>query len=215
MHSLLTAQELCPGDVLLCRGSSKKKVSVGQKIREVTGSKYTHAAIYIGDGHVVEANPSLFAGVRENRVEDLIHRYSHVAVTRQQDAWPPFRVTAMKTFAKRVVETGAKYNLAGLFKFTKEKQAHATKLMRKIEAYFSGQLQPDSPEKQAYFCSEFVADCLVASGFISPSAAIVFKTSTYASGDLGRDGAFGSYIGYLSACENYEFPEDDDFYSCV
>ena len=56
-----------------------------------------------------------------------------------------------------------------------------------------------------------MADCFVATGFIDPSAAVVYKSNVTSPGSLGRDPTFGTFLGYVSVVPNYSVPDSDEF----
>ncbi len=55
-------------------------------------------------------------------------------------------------------------------------------------------------DKSRYFCSELVADCFVITGFVEPSAAVVYKPNATSPGALGRDPTFGIFVDILLPC---------------
>lgn len=204
-RKLLTLGDLQAGDVLLCYGDGK----IARKIEAKTDSKYTHAAICTTSVQAVEAG---LGGIEKADVAEIVSRYPFVAVFRQPDAWSEERVMAMNRFVDQVVDSQLKYNLQGIRDFVDKKRSHQMSLHDKLTAYFEGDLEPDAYQKEEYFCSELVADCFAATGFIHPSAAMLYKSDTYSPGDLGRDPTFGTFVGYLSADEDCVIPEDDEFY---
>ncbi len=192
------------GDVLLCYGEGKK----GNKITKKTNSDYSHAAICYSAGEVVESGGGF---VQKVPLAEVVSHYSHVAVFRNYVAWSSQKVAAMNIFLDNVIASKCKYNMIGVLKFVRNKEEHELTLPEKIEAYFRGSHEPDSFSKEKYFCSELVADCFAASGFLDPSAAVVFKSDTYAPGDLGREVTFGTFVGYLTFGDASDIPEDDEF----
>jgi len=205
--------ELISGDVLLCHIDASL---IAQQIEKATGSKYSHAAIYYGDGFVAESliKEGLGKGqIVKNAIRDVISRYDHIAVIRQPDAWCSEQsIAGLKLFIDKTIENGAKYNLGGIFSFTKRKELHETNVHQKLVDFFANESIPISPNKENYFCSEFVADCFIATGFIQPSAAILFQSDTYSPGDLGKEPTFGTFFGYLTNNPSYEVKEEDYYY---
>ena len=196
------------GDVLLCY--KKGKVDpVGKKITKVTDSDYVHAAICIDSTTAAESLVS--GGVKNSPVKVLVCRYDHVAVFRQPDAWSQARVATLNYFINAIINSGAKYNLSGVAKFRKKKELHDKTIQEQLESFFNGQATPDPSFKGQYFCSELVADCFVATGFIQPSAAVLYRSSTTSPGALGRGPTFGTFYGYISCAKDYEVPESDEF----
>lgn len=203
--------ELRPGDVLLCFKDAKFDVA-GKLIAHVTKSDYTHAAICINQCTAAESLVS--AGVRRTRTHDLVQRYDHVAVFRQPDAWQSAEsVQALNTFIDSVIESGAKYNLREVATFSRRQDVHQLSLTEQLQEFFKGDLAPSPTEKGSYFCSELVADCFVATGFIQPSAAVVYRSNVTSPGALGRDPTFGTFVGYVSVAPNYTVPTTDEFFN--
>ena len=205
---IIDQTSLIGGDIILCYGDGKKDL-IAKGIEKVTGSKYKHAAICIDTTSAAESGMS---GVKKESIKDIIKRYSHVAIFRQPDAWNQDRVNALKLFIDKTIETGAKYNFKGITSFSKNKSEHDKSIYQKLDSYFKGDLKSDAHEKGNYFCSELVVNCLTATGFISPSAAVLYKGDTFAPVDLGKDPTFGTFFGFIIPKNNYQIPETDDFY---
>jgi hypothetical protein len=208
---IMRASELRAGDVLLCY-EDKKIDPVGKSITRVTDSDYTHAAICISASLSAEA--TVFGGVTKVQVEALIKRYDHIAVFRQPDAWnSPERVQALNTFIDSLVTSGAKYNLRDVVNFKGSSENHQRSLTDQLHAYFDGTYTPTPIEKDRYFCSELVASCFVFTGFIDPSAAVVYQANVISPGALGRDPTFGTFYGYVSSVPDYAVPTTDEFFN--
>ncbi len=208
---LLTTNELRAGDVLLCYKDAKLD-PVGKGITHVTNSEYTHAAICIDSCTAAES--VVTGGVTKVKVQDLAKRYDHVAVFRQPDAWrPPKRVKALNDFINSIIASKAKYNLRDVVTFKKRNKVHQFSLTKQLHAFFQGTFSPDPVEKGSYFCSELVVDCFVVTGFIEPSAAVVYKSNVTSPGALGRDATFGTFCGYVSVIPNYSVPATDEFFN--
>lgn len=208
---MMRDSELRAGDVLLCY-EDKKIDPIGGGITRATGSEYTHAAICISSSVATEA--TVLGGVSKIEIEDLIKRYDHVAVFRQPDAWkPPERIQAMNAFIDSVVASKAKYNLRDVATFKKRSEVHQLSLTDQLHAFFNGTYAAAPIEKGSYFCSELVASCFVVTGFIEPSAAVVYKSNVTSPGALGRDPTFGTFCGYVSSVPNYSVPATDEFFN--
>ncbi len=68
------------GDVILCTGKAgDKKDPVGASIKAVTGSKYAHAAIYLGDDTIAEA--VIGDGVRKKDFKELLDKYGYIRIS--------------------------------------------------------------------------------------------------------------------------------------
>lgn len=208
---MVSISELRAGDVLLCYKDAKLDL-IGKGITQATKSEYTHAAICIDSCTAAESMP--LGGVSKVKVQDLVKRYDHVAVFRQPDAWyPPERIKAMNTFIDSIIASGAKYNLRDVVTFKKRSDIHQLSLTDQLYAFFNGTLIPAPVEKGSYFCSELVANCFVVTGFIEPSAAVVYKSNVTSPGALGRDATFGTFYGYISVKPNYSVPVTDEFFN--
>lgn len=209
--NMVSISELRAGDVLLCYKDAKLD-PIGKGITHVTNSEYTHAAICIDSCTAAES--TVLGGVAKVKVQDLVKRYDHVAVFRQPDAWrPPERVQAIKAFIDSIIASGAKYNLRDVVTFKKRSEVHQLSLTEQLHAFFNGTYVPAPIEKGSYFCSELVADCFVVTGFIEPSAAVVYKSNVTSPGALGRDPTFGTFYGYVSVTPNYSVPVTDEFFN--
>lgn len=95
--------------------------------------------------------------------------------------------------------------------FQDQRLAHEDHLHQKIEEFFDGTRQAPNVIKVSYFCSELVAAAYIASGFIEPSAAVIYDPSVLAPGHLAQDFTFGVFCGYVIPYENYVIPTDDEF----
>jgi len=205
----ISISKLRAGDILLCY-KDEKFDPAGMAITRATGSEYTHAAICIGSGNAAESTVS--NGVTKTGLQSLVQRYDHVAIFRQPDAWRPAeRIQALMTFIDSIIASKAKYNLRDVVTFRNRREVHELTLHDQLHAFFAGNLVPSPAEKGSYFCSELVADCFVASGFIDPSASILYKSDVTSPGALGRDPTFGTFYGYASNLPNYKIPVTDEF----
>ena len=207
----ISAEQLCADDVILCYKDKKIDV-IGSRIQKVTDSAYTHAAICIGSGQAAE---SKIWGVKISDIRDLASRYDHVAIFRQPHAWSVDRIKTLRLFVKSFVSKGVKYNFSGVLKFRQQRNEHEQTLPEQLNAFFEGTLDPPQTEKRRCFCSELVVDCFVKTGFIKPSAAVVYKSNVTSPGALGRDPTSGTFYGYLSYVENYQIPETDEFFNAT
>jgi len=210
MLELLPVKSLCAGDILLCYSDGKWDI-IGDAIDRVTGSRYGHAAIYLGKGLVLES--TVVEGVAKLKVQDLLQRYEHVAVFRQPDAWTKENLELLNEFAKKVLSSDAYYNLSGIMKYVRVEAKHRTAVMRELELFFAGKSVPLPTLKKKYFCSELVVACFIAVGFITPSAAIFYRSDTFSPVKLANDATFGTFVGYASHNKDHEVSEDDEFYN--
>ncbi|WP_305829405.1 YiiX/YebB-like N1pC/P60 family cysteine hydrolase [Photobacterium leiognathi] len=209
MSKMLKNKDLQSGDVVLCYKNGKFD-ALGKAIKKVTKSDYVHAGIFIGDNIVAE---SMTSGLTTETLDNVLKRYDHVAIFRRHDAWDDSRVRLLKYFVEKMLESKCKYNFSGVFNFKSAKEEHQMTLTEQLENYFDGSCVQASPIKDKYFCSEFVADCFIVTGFIDPSAAVLYSSSVIAPGDIGRDATFGYFLGYLSSDSQYGVPKEDEFYN--
>ncbi|HHP0473008.1 TPA: YiiX/YebB-like N1pC/P60 family cysteine hydrolase [Vibrio harveyi] len=209
MSKILNKNVLQTGDIILCYKNGKFD-ALGKAIQSVTKSEYVHAGIYLGDNIVAE---SMTSGLAKENLNNVLQRYDHVAIFRRHDAWDEGRVRLLKYFVEKMLESKCKYNFSGVFNFKGAKEEHQQTLTKQLEDYFNGDCVQISPIKENYFCSEFVVDCFVVTGFIEPSAAVLYNSTVTAPGDLGRDATFGYFLGYLSSDSQYDIPENDEFYN--
>lgn len=208
MSKILNKVDLKPGDVVLCYKNGKFDV-VGKIIKKITESDYVHAGIYIGNNIVAE---SMTSGLAKENLDRVLARYDHVAIFRRHDAWNKRRVRLLELFVDMMVKSQCKYNISGALNFHKLKLEHQSTLIERLDDYFIKNHTPESPIKEKYFCSEFVVDCFIATGFIDSSAAVLYNPTVISPGDLGRDVTFGYFLGYLSSDDKYEVPSEDEFY---
>jgi uncharacterized protein YycO len=206
MAKLISTKELRAGDVLLCLPA--KLGAVGKQIKNVTGSPYTHAAIYLGDNQVGDATAT---GVGFRPVLNLIRQYQHIAVMRNPDAWSRRNTQILRSFILELHGQGTSYNYGGVVRFRRNKTQQQESQLCLLREYFSN---PSDRKKvnlsdAPYFCSELIVACFLKTGFIDEAAAIVLHPSNFAPGDLAIDLAFGALVGYLSEKSNYQVPPTD------
>lgn len=196
-----------PGDFILC--SLKEPGRAGRIVANVCRSKYTHAAICYDSTIAVHAT---LGGVEFINLSDLLALCAIAAVFRNPIAWAPKQILNLQHFLTEVASDNREYNKLKRDQFTGIIEEHMQSLLAKAKAYFiSGQDESDNPRKSAYTCSELVASCFIASGFIEPSAATQFKPVTYCPGDLGKETVFGYLLGYYVSSDSDSVPADDDF----
>ncbi len=187
---IVSVSELRAGDVLLCYGAAKLD-PISKVITQVTNSNYTHAAICIDSYTAAES--TLLGGVAKVK-------------SSQQ------RVQAMNTFIDTIIASKAMYNLCDVVAFKERSEVHQLSLNEQVKAFFDGAYLSVPVVKGSYFCSELVVSCFVITGFIDPSAAVVFNAKVTSPGDLGRDPVYGTFYGYVTALPNYSVPVSDEFY---
>jgi hypothetical protein len=223
MQTDLHPSQLEPGDVLLCRGNTtgvSPAAYVRGEISIASSSPYTHAAIFLGGGEVVDARVA--EGIRVRPLPALIAESDYVAAIRQPDVWSADRVEKLRSFARKLHEMGMKYNIdafrAYVFKPTLDKklawesyqEAHRATIMDRIEAIFSGETVDPPPDPfRKYFCSELVVSVFELVGFLGRGAGEIYNAAYMAPGDLVRDCTFGFLVGYMAKEAPRPVPADD------
>lgn len=195
-------RELIAGDVLLCNS-----IDVSDRYACETG--YSHAAIYIGDEKVLDAN---LHGVKIRSLFDLMSGYHHLAVLRS-DMWSPARIRRLKEFAER--HSGKPFNREGIEHFRMEKALGLVVTTQDIEDHLVGRSAPVEPNRPLYFCSELVVAAFLDAGIIDHSAAILFKPEHWRPIEVAKDKAFGFFVSYLPQSVRNLVPETDWFLSNI
>ena len=103
--SELAFEDLLPGDVLLHR--ALKPNVIQQKIIASTGSPYTHASIYLGDGKVAEASPP---SIKKSEIPAAVKGCTCIGVLRSQCGFGGDRPSRLIEFIDELVKNGAKYD---------------------------------------------------------------------------------------------------------
>ena len=198
--TILKNSEIFAGDVLICY--SAMLVSKG----ELGGSGYSHVAIALKEGRVLESN---HAGVRITIIPKLLEDYDHIAVMRNPELWNPTRLLNLEGFANESL--GKKFNTQGMYRYAMRKKELLDTAMEKVKGYFEGAESDVKADRQIYFCSELVTSAFIQVGIIDKSAAILFAPEAISPEDIGRDKAFGLFCGYLISHPDYKIPLEDYF----
>lgn len=195
----INESSLQAGDVLI----SYARLMMGEPGCE-TG--YSHAAIYLGSGEILESDTS---GVKKSTVGDVLRVYDHIAVLRSHNLWSRSRIGRLKDFASRQI--GKKFNIYALPRIEFLRQESAENSYREISDYFEGLSDPVETERNSYFCSELVASAFIDADIITESAAILLKPETLLPIDIAQDKIFGFFVGYIAQDSAYSVPDDDWF----
>ncbi len=215
-QKIIDITQVRPGDVLLCQYemASKGKTAFKDKsplIAQATGSNYTHAVICCSKGQVAESGGGLVSRIP---ISEIVDASKYVAVFRAvPGVWSENRVAKMNEFVDRVISLGARYNLSGAIAYLGRKGDQDVVSMQQLDEYFKGKFVPDNNAKDAYFCSELVVACFIASGYMEPSAQVYYKPDLFSPKDLAGDASFGSFVGYVTPNAETTVPEDDEFYN--
>jgi hypothetical protein len=195
--------EIKPGDILLCCASQ-----LGTEARDRTGCSYSHTAIALENESIADSS---VRGVRVTNIDKLFAEYEHLVVLRQPDGWDSRQLAALKDFVEKAIQAEAKFNFDGLRSFEAAREQHQNELHKKIVAFFNHDHPSPDPVRATYFCSEFVAACCIATGFIGSSGAVVFDPAFISPATFERDRAFGFFEGYVVPDSEYKIPNDDEF----
>lgn len=190
---ILKAADLLPGDVLLYRSGNEKIHQ--RKILEATGSPYTHAAIYLGDGLVAESNFPL--GVGKNPLEDSIKGCRYVAVLRSQAGFDRDRPRKLNKFVGAIINQGRFYNLIAVAGFGKASKEYFNNQLEIVRKNYGKVTSNEDFAKQSFFCSGFVVACYAVVGIIGPTAQIAYLPEAFSPGSLYQDPTFGWLLGFL------------------
>ena len=196
---IMSPTDLEPGDLLV----GYSHLYAGEYGGE-TG--YSHAAIHIGAGEVLESDGQ---GVQINDIDHVHLAYDHLAVLRTEDMWSPARISRLRAFAQTHV--GKRFNAKGVSELEAVRVQSIQALHRDLEKYFLTRHRMVNPSRELYFCSELVSAAFIDAGVISESAALCFRPETLTPGDLMKDKAFGFFVGYLPKTSSYQIPDDDWF----
>jgi hypothetical protein len=200
---IISPADLLPGDILLFSSLSQKPHA--KQISKVTGSPYTHAAIYIGDGEIAESTPP-FVKIRKLSAADT--KGTRIGVLRSQMGFSEKRAAAVREFVQQLVAKHATYDFAGVLKFNGRHKEFHERLMDEIAANYGKITTTDEFLKQAYFCSALVATCYVVAGVIGDTAQVAYPPNVISPGDIHRDPTFGWVLGYIVP-DGEKIPTDD------
>ncbi|MCM5682246.1 distant relative of cell wall-associated hydrolase [Schlegelella sp. S2-27] len=153
--ALVTAEALQPGDILLTAGSGL--MSVG--IQVLTLAPVSHAALYVGDGQVIEA---VGEGVRTRSVQAVLEEEAMVVAFRHPGATPQ-AATLMRDFAHGKV--GSRYGYLGVVlhaPFAVERRVCELPLVPGLVRDFClrgvALVQLGTGSDDRFFCSQFVLE---------------------------------------------------------
>lgn len=188
------------GDILFCNSNTL----TGNIIRKITNSKYSHVAIYLGDGKITHSTKK---GVSTESLDSLINESNYIAITRQLDEWSLRRKKVLKIFTEEMQNTKYNYNFTSFFK-AKYNEKNITK---KLDTYFETPFKTrEIPE--SVFCSQYILECLYKVGLIDDSFVIAYAPRTISPKDMIDYIPIGFHVGYIKH-ENILIDEDDDFWN--
>lgn len=157
----ISPRDLQPGDIILSSASSL--TSIG--IRALTLAPVSHAALYLGDGQIVEAVGS---GVGLRSTGDFLAEESTIVAFRHPDMTPD-RARVLHDFA--LAQVGKPYNHAGIVlqaPFTLQRQVCELPLVPGMVRDFCirglASIQLGAARNDRFFCSQFVLASFQAAG---------------------------------------------------
>jgi hypothetical protein len=185
---------LRPGDIIL---STTRDVS-SRVIRFGTGSEVSHAAVYIGDGKVIEA---VGGGVLEST---LANKLSHdtLAVAYRHIDMTPEKAALMIGFLNQAKDAQARYNYGGLVRVVPSVLANricnALPAARQEACRAQARnLRLGTDSNDQFYCSELVLRSLSAAG-ISIADMPASSSSPNDFVNLNHNGTL-TYVGHLKA----------------
>ena len=192
--SQITQHDLRPGDIFLYYHAFWNPI--GQIIKWKTGSPYTHASIYLGDGEIAEATPPK---IRKSTVQEALKNCRYIAVFRSQCGFYDDRTTKLRDFIDRLIQNNSKYDLPGTWAIRNDKRKtnHQIISTELLVDFFESVSIPKDRTKNTFFCSALVASCYCEVGIIEPSAEVLLKPELYSPIGLSQEPAFGYVFGYL------------------
>jgi len=194
----LDATQLQAADVLFCRGD--QRAFSCRMIAYGSSGQYVHAAIYLGDGIVVEATTR---GVQACPLAAFIERYAYVAVTRMPG------IGANATMQQEVVRFCQKHIAAqtpyAWFGALLSPWREFIFLCRMQRSYQPVKAPPPRARRRT-FCSQFVLDAFIAS---DDSLGDYLNSAAHSPTALAETWCF-TLAGYLSTSEQLAALVEDD-----
>ncbi|KIQ02405.1 hypothetical protein RU07_11720 [Agrobacterium tumefaciens] len=186
----IDASSLRPGDILVWYSADPDEIHT--TIRELTTGAYSHAALYIGRGHVIDAGPD---GIDETSVTDLMNDFEVANVLRWEGEHD-----ISKAVVRAKSMRGQKY--ARLDAALLPLRRRAVKRRGKLR-FFSKKdwfaalalfARRHRPPSNSTYCSQLIVECFAACGVYGDRDVVEAAVSP---NDFLTEGHF-SYKGYLS-----------------
>lgn len=210
---LLDVADLQVGDVLLCWPANPDFVQ--RRIQAATNSGYVHAAIVLSTVPHYAAEVGLRDGVVARRalartaLADLVRKYAHITVLRLPGLWDPSACLALRSFvARRLGRT--RYRPLKVLSVEVRARSRQSQHIPLLDKFFSTPTRPRT-QRTSFFCSDFVVECFMELGYLSPSAAVIYCSTDTSPGGLTVDNTFGFVAGYLAAERSYVIPSSDPY----
>lgn len=201
---IVTPSDLLTGDVLLYRSDGRKLHQ--RRISKVTGSPYTHASIYLGNGVTAESNfPS---GVGKRLLADSIAGSRCVAVLRSQLGFGGDRPHKLNQFVDAVLKERRFYDLVAVTGFEKASKEYFEDQLEIVRVNYGKITSHEEFVQQSFFCSAFVVACYSVVGVIHPTAQVAHMPNAFSPASLYQIPTFGWLLGYLVP-EGGSVPDND------
>ena len=186
---LLAPKDLQIGDVILHEPGRQFWYEKG--IALATGSRFTHASLYVGDNMIAEAR---LPGVRVCDVQRPMRRERSLCILRRPGGLLAAQVVALQSFVGAALQRDARFDY--LFPFSFYGSRFARLILPSPQA--SATNEPLPPENRGkYFCTSFVMDAFRAMGMIDRSEARAYRLGSLSAADILKDEKFGNPIGFL------------------
>jgi hypothetical protein len=199
---LIDFSDLLPGDILLFRSLHQTKAQ--KEISAATGSRYTHAAIYLGSNEIAEAAPT----VRIRTLSDADKKGQVIGVLRSQTVFSQKRAAALRNFAEELIKQGVKYDFRGALTFEHRREVFVETLLQNLQENYGKMTKKDELLQGPYFCSALVVASYILSGVIGESAHLAYPPDVFSPAELHRDPTFGWFLGYVTNAPE-SIPSDD------
>jgi hypothetical protein len=188
---LLNGSDLLAGDVVFCGQGNNRKL--GDVIRTATAGEYTHCALYIGKGYLVDVTKD---GCQRRTLEEFLKAYSYLAVTRcPGNEENRMRRSALIRFARSACRGAVSgYSIVGAALVTFRELADLTRMRRPSVPVRSTSRKAES--SRDLFCSEFVLEAYVAAGYIERDDPYLVADRRTPTG-LAEENIF-ELVGYMS-----------------
>lgn len=202
---VLQAKDLIAGDILLFRWIEPDRLA--RKIAAETGSPYTHAAIYLGNGGIAESvSPN---GVVRDDLAGAIAESQYVGVLRSQLGFGGERPALLRGFVDSTIASGMPFHRNALVSFTDESREFFDNALERVRDNYGQFTTSAEMAARSYFCSGFVVACLQAVGLIGDSAQAAYPPQYFSPAHLHGDPTFGWLLGFLIPHAGDDVPEDD------
>jgi len=201
----LEPADLLAGDILLYRPKNLDRAS--QLIAAVTGSPYTHAAIFFGDNLIAEALTPI--GVTKTPFVDSLKGNLCVGVLRTQMGFGAQRRKKLLSFVDAVVLQQRPFHKSALIHFQRDSQEFFDKQLEIMAKNYGKAATTEELAARAYFCSGFVTACYEAVGIIDETAQVAYPPEFFSPAHLYKHNTFGWLLGYVLPNGDDVVPSDD------